>query len=152
MAHNLLWTTKTFDTLTAYQLYNILRLRIDVFMIEQNCLYSECDGKDFKAKHLLGFSGDELVAYARLLPPGITSNNSSIGRIVVALAHRNTGIGNLLVKKSIEELSSDYPSSTIEISAQSHLQTFYEDFDFIKGNQEEYLEDGIPHLKMYLKK
>lgn len=152
MAQNLLWTTKTFDTLSAYQLYNILRLRIDVFMIEQNCLYSECDGKDFKAKHLLGFLGDELVAYARIIPPGITSNNSSIGRIVVAPTHRNIGIGNLLVKKSIEELRSEYPSSTIEISAQSHLQTFYEEFGFTKGNEDEYLEDGILHVKMYLTK
>lgn len=150
MPENIFWTIKSFDSLSVYQLYSILRLRIDVFMIEQNCLYTECDGKDFKGKHLIGITDDEIVAYARLLPPGIAFKHPAIGRVVVTQSYRNKGVGRQLMARAIEELTSEYPSSPIEISAQIHLKSFYESLGFKQISDHEYMEDGIPHIDMLL--
>lgn len=144
------WKIKSFEQLNNIELYKILQLRINVFMLEQNCLYPECDDKDFSANHLFGLDEHGIMAYARLLPPGISYTDASIGRVIISADYRGQQLGIKLMKKAIEHIYSDFPCSHIRISAQSHLQNFYEKLDFIKVS-EEYLEDDIPHIEMLLK-
>ena len=143
------WTCKTFDELNSYELYAIMQLRMAVFVVEQNCSYQDADNKDFRAHHLMAWDEDRLVAYARLLPPGISYEESSIGRVVSSPSVRRTGIGKILMNKSIETLQSLYPGIPIRIGAQLYLKDFYESFSF-KQTSETYLEDGIPHIEMLL--
>lgn len=147
---NIIWKIKTFENLSPYELYQLLTLRINVFMLEQECLYPECDNKDLKAEHLFGFYENSIIAYARLLPPGISYKESSIGRVVTASDYRKFGIGRELMKKAIERILTEFPSNGIRISAQAHLQIFYESVGFQKET-EPYLEDNIPHIEMALK-
>ena len=141
------WTIKSFNGLTALELYRILQLRINVFMLEQNCLYPECDNKDVHAKHLYATHEDKLVAYARLLPPGISYTDTSIGRVIVHPNYRNQRLGNTLMVKAMESLTAEYPNQTIRISAQAHLETFYKSLGFVVES-DIYLEDDIPHIEM----
>ncbi len=143
------WTIKSFDELTALELYRILQLRVNVFMLEQNCLYPECDNKDIYAKHLYAMHKDKLIAYARLLPPGISYAETSIGRVIVHQDYRNQRLGITLMAKAIAKLQKDYPNQTIRISAQAHLETFYNRLGF-KVESDIYLEDDIPHIEMAL--
>lgn len=146
------WVIKEFNELNSLELYKILQLRINVFMLEQECLYPECDDKDLKGKHLMGLnpSGD-VVAYARLLPPNVSYNDPSIGRVVVNPKMRHFKLGTQLMNKAISSMKTDYPESSIRISAQAHLQFFYENVGFNRVNDETYLEDNIPHVEMLLK-
>lgn len=144
------WKIKSFEQLNSIELYRILQLRINIFMLEQNCLYPECDDKDFKAKHLFGMDEYGIVAYARLLPPEISYKDASIGRVIVSPNYRGQKLGYKLMEHAIENMYSDFPSVDIRISAQSHLQNFYEKLDFVKVS-DEYLEDDIPHIEMLLK-
>lgn len=145
------WQIKSFEQLNNLHLYKILQLRINVFMLEQNCLYPECDDKDIYSYHIFGIDENEVIAYARLIPPAISYPEASIGRVIVAESHRGKKIGELLMQRAIDSLDNDYPSTNIRISAQTHLQGFYQKLGF-HSIGEPYLEDNIPHIEMLLNK
>ena len=138
---------KTFNELNTKDLYQLLELRSAVFVVEQDCVYQDVDGKDQKAIHVLGIKEDKLVAYTRMFGPGDYFNNPSIGRVVVAQDQRQFGYGKVIMEASIADLESRYPDKTIELSAQTYLLKFYNSLGF-KETGEEYLEDGIPHVRM----
>ncbi|GHE23197.1 GNAT family N-acetyltransferase [Sphingobacterium griseoflavum] len=144
------WVVKPFAELSGLQLYQILQLRIDVFMLEQDCLYRECDDKDLASLHLFGTHNQQIVAYARLLPAGISYSDLSIGRVVVRADYRKYRIGKELMNHAIAYWKSVEPSTPIRISGQLYLQKFYEDLGFEKVS-EVYLEDNIPHIEMLKK-
>lgn len=142
------WQCKDFSELTNEELYRIIQLRIGVFIVEQNCLYQDCDGKDLKGHHLCAWNGETLLAYTRLLPPGVSYENAaSIGRVITSPAARGQGLGKLLMRKSIEEIEALFGKVPINISAQLYLRRFYESFSFVQQG-EAYLEDGIDHISM----
>lgn len=144
------WVVRPFSELSSLELYKILQLRINVFMLEQECLYPECDNKDLKGKHLMGILDGEVVAYARLLPPNVSYADASIGRVVVNPAARHLKLGTELMLQAISAIRKDFPTEAIRISAQAHLQGFYENVGFIRVSEEPYLEDNIPHVEMVL--
>lgn len=145
------FSCKTFDQLTVYELYEIMTLRQEVFVVEQNCPYQDCDGKDLASWHLCGKNDEgRLVAYTRLLPKGVSyPDYCSIGRVVSSPSVRGTGAGRLLMHRSIEMARQLFDNEPIKIGAQTYLLRFYESFGF-RSTGEEYLEDGIPHTKMIL--
>lgn len=145
------WETRAFNKLSPYGLYDIVQARIEVFAVEQECIYQDLDGKDLKGHHLTGYAGEKLAAYARLLPPGISYEEASIGRIITTMAFRGTGVGKELVRRSIAEIERLYQTRQIKISAQERLQAFYEGLGFVKTS-EAYIEDGIPHIEMLIEK
>ena len=140
---------KAMGELSAHALYALLKLRVDVFVVEQKCPYPELDGKDDVALHLMLKEGDELLAAARLFAPhdGIPAK---IGRVVVSPAHRGKKLGDALMREAIKACESRFPGTDIFLSAQSYLKEFYKGFGFsaISG---EYVEDGIPHIDMLRK-
>ncbi|MBR9855038.1 MAG: GNAT family N-acetyltransferase [Algicola sp.] len=138
---------KTFDQITTKELYQILRLRSEVFVIEQDCVYQDMDNKDQKALHVIGTKNNEVVAYTRIFKPGDYFTNASIGRVVVSKDQRKYGLGKQIMQASIETIEQRFPNKSIEISAQSYLLKFYTELGFVAFG-EEYLEDGIPHRKM----
>ncbi|MFT5276412.1 MAG: ElaA protein [Glaciecola sp.] len=142
-----------FSDLSTAQLYRILQLRSEVFVLEQTCIYQDLDDKDIKAgvHHLMMIDGIDIVAYARLLPASISYDTPSIGRILVAPSKRGTGLGKELIAKSVEVTQSLWPSTAITIGAQSHLSKLYRSFGFIEMS-EHYLEDDIMHVDMRLDK
>ena len=147
----LLFLTKQFNQLSINELYEILSLRAEVFVVEQNCPYQDLDGKDKKALHVLGMQNNNIVAYARILEKGIAYKNySAIGRIVTHNSIRGKGYGDHLVRSAIEATKASYPDTSIKISAQAHLEKFYNELGFIFTG-EAYLEDNIPHIGMVLK-
>jgi ElaA protein len=141
------WAIKRFDELTLDELYNILQLRNEVFIVEQNCVYKDPDGKDQSAWHLMAIEDDKLIAYTRILPPGVSYNNPAIGRVVTSSSKRRSGLGRELMKRSIEACEKLFGKTSITLSAQVYLEDFYKSLGFIVAG-EEYLEDGIPHIKM----
>lgn len=141
------WTLKKFEDLSPYELYAILRLRSEVFVVEQNCVFLDMDDKDQQCYHLLGWQSDLLTAYTRLVPPGISYEQPSIGRVVTSPAARGSGIGKLLIEKSIGETIKLFGKSPIRIGAQLYLKRFYESFGFVQVG-DIYDEDGIDHIKM----
>ena len=138
---------KSFNELTVNELYAILQLRSEVFVVEQNCVYQDIDFKDQKSLHVIGFKDDKIIAYTRVFKPGDYFKNASIGRVVVAALERKHSYGHDLIKASINVIKENFKSDTITISAQKYLQKFYESHNFTKVG-EEYLEDGIPHIRM----
>ena len=138
---------KTFDQLTTEELYQILRLRSEVFVVEQDCVYQDVDNKDQKALHIIGTKKGEIVAYTRIFKPGDYFNNVSIGRVVVSQDQRKYGLGKRIMQASLAAIDQRFPNQPIEISAQSYLLKFYTELGF-KVTGEEYLEDGIPHRRM----
>ena len=143
-----IWKLKAFNELTPYELYAILRLRSEVFIVEQNCPYLDEDNKDQKGYHLMGWKDDLLAAYTRLLPAGVSyPNMASIGRVVTSPAARGLGIGRELMEVSINKLYELFGHKPIKIGAQLYLQKFYESLGFVQTD-EGYLEDGIPHIEM----
>ncbi len=144
---DLIWTYKQFDQLDLMELYRILQLRSTVFVVEQNCPYLDLDNKDQESYHMAGWKGNELVAYARLLPPGLSFSEASIGRVVSNPTYRNTGAGKQLMQKAIEITYTLFQVPEIRIGAQLYLQEFYTNLGFQKAS-EEYLEDNIPHIEM----
>ncbi|HET7003012.1 MAG TPA: GNAT family N-acetyltransferase [Puia sp.] len=144
------WILKPFTELTPNELYNILQLRNEVFIVEQNCPYQDMDNKDLKSWHLMGIKEDKLIAYSRLLAPGISYSESSIGRIVSSPAVRKTGMGKKLVEESIGQIKNLFKTETIRIGAQLYLKSFYESFGFVQEG-DIYLEDNIPHIIMLRK-
>ena len=141
------WILRPFDNLTPKELYKILQLRNEVFIVEQNCPYQDCDNKDIYAWHLMGMKEDRLLAYSRLLAPGISYSESSIGRVVSSPSTRKTGMGKKLMQESIEQIRNLFQTDIIRIGAQLYLQKFYESFGFVKDS-DIYLEDNIPHILM----
>lgn len=143
------WICKTFTELTPDELYAILRLRSEVFVVEQNCVFLDMDNKDQKSHHLMGWRDGALVGYSRLLRQGISYMESSIGRVVTSPAARRLGVGRDLLNTSIATLYTLYGKQPIRIGAQCYLTKFYASFGFVpKG--EIYLEDGIEHIEMLL--
>lgn len=142
--------SKTFDELSTTELHDLLQLRSEVFVVEQDCVYQDIDGKDRAALHIIGLEDGELVAYARCFAPGIYFSEAAIGRIVVKDNKRASGYGDDIVKASIEAISKHYKTSTIKLSAQTYLVHFYEKHGFVSIG-EPYLEDGIPHIAMLKK-
>ena len=146
--NDITWHCKHFNELTPGEIYKIIQLRIDVFAVEQNVVYQDCDDKDLQSYHLTGWHNRQLVAYSRLLPPGLAYEHAvSIGRVVTAASVRKLGIGKILMQKSIDEVYRLFGNGTVIISAQLYLKDFYTKFSFaVKG--EPYIEDSIPHIKM----
>lgn len=147
----LTWIYKSFEELNTRELYAILQLRSEVFVVEQNCVYQDMDGKDQQSAHLMAWHNDKLVAYTRLVPPGVSFSEASIGRVITSPFYRGLGIGITLLEKSIEQILATYQTNTIRIGAQLYLKKFYEGFGFV-AEGEEFLEDGIPHIEMVLEK
>ncbi len=144
------WETQVFHELAVYQLFDVLQLRVDVFVVEQRCAYRELDEYDRhpEVRHLSGRNdGGELMAYARLLPPGLRYPEVNIGRYVVRADCRRQGIGHQLLKTALQEISGCWPETPIRISAQEYLQGFYAGYGFLRVS-DMYLEDGIPHVEM----
>lgn len=145
---NVLFTLKRFEALSPLELYELLRLRENVFIIEQNCIYEDLDGKDQKALHVLGYQNGRIVAYARLFKAGDYFPLASIGRVVVEPSLRGTGVGHDLMEAAISFVEANLSAQPIQISAQAHLEKFYNAHGFeARGLQ--YLEDGIPHVAMF---
>ncbi len=138
---------KRFNELSLSELYQTLQLRSEVFVVEQNCVYQDIDGKDEKALHLLGIYEGKIVAYARLFAPGDYFSNSSVGRVVIADAYRDRKWGHDLISAAIKGIINYFGAGIITISAQLYLKKFYESHGFIQEG-ETYPEDGIPHIKM----
>ena len=138
---------KTFKELNTQELYNILQLRSEVFVVEQDCVYQDLDGKDEKALHIIGFKKNKVVAYTRVFKPGDYFEYASIGRVVVDQNEREHKYGYDIMNASVEAIKVRYNETKIKISAQTYLIRFYNNLDFFEVG-EEYLEDGIPHVGM----
>lgn len=144
----LTWTLKPFDELTLTELYELLRLRVAVFVVEQNCPFQDIDDTDNRAYHLLGYTEKgELAAYARLFDAGISYEQVAIGRVAVALAHRRHGLGQEVMRQAVAQCEVLFGPQDIKIGAQLYLEGFYHSFGFVQCG-EGYLEDGIPHIPM----
>jgi ElaA protein len=139
--------TKTFNELSNTELYQIMRLRSEVFVVEQDCVYQDLDNKDQKALHVVGSKDNKVVAYTRIFKPGDYFKNTSIGRVVVAADQRKYGYGKQIMLASLQAIEQRFPNTIVEISAQTYLLKFYTELGFERIG-EEYLEDGIPHVKM----
>lgn len=139
---------KKFDQLTLEELYRILQIRSEVFVVEQDCVYQDLDGRDRSSHHVLGMVEEKIHAYTRIVPPGVSFDQyASIGRVLTTMKVRRGGYGRLLMKQSVAYCKQLYPSHGIKISAQTYLLDFYSGLDF-KADGEGYLEDGIPHIGM----
>jgi ElaA protein len=141
------WLLKKFEALTPFELYAILQLRNEVFVVEQNCVFQDADDKDQASWHLMGMQDDKLVAYTRLVPPGVSYAEPSIGRVVTSPQVRGTGIGKELMQRSIDECYRLFGEQPIKIGAQYYLKQFYGSLGFAQVS-EIYLEDGIEHIYM----
>jgi ElaA protein len=142
------WQYQSFEELTNTELYTILQVRIEVFSVEQNCVYQDADNKDLKSFHLSAWDNNVLVAYCRILPPGVSYKDASIGRVLTALPYRKTGAGRELMQRATTAALQQFNCSKITISAQLYLKRFYESLGFIPFG-ETYLEDSIPHIEMH---
>ncbi|WP_277673571.1 GNAT family N-acetyltransferase [Piscibacillus halophilus] len=141
------WNTKSFYELTHDELYDLLKLRVDVFVVEQNCPYPEIDGYDKVSKHLFAEKEGQILAYCRIIPPKVKFDEASIGRVITHESTRRTGIGTELINRALEHIASAYHHPNVKIEAQSHLQSFYGQCGF-RTISDEFLEDGIPHVEM----
>ena len=141
------WLLKKFEELTPYQLYVILQLRNEVFVVEQNCVFQDADDKDQDSYHLMGFHNNRLIAYTRLVPAGISYEEPSIGRVATSPSVRRSGAGKELMQQSINALYNLFGQQPIKIGAQLYLKRFYESFG-IKQVSDVYDEDGIDHIYM----
>ena len=141
------WTIKPFNGLTVYELYAVMRLRSEVFVVEQNCPYLDADNKDQNCYHFCGWLNETPVAYVRILPPGVSFDEVSIGRVVTSPAHRKGGFGRVLMVKAIEHCTLIFGKQSIRIGAQLYLKKFYESLGFSQCS-EVYLEDNIEHIEM----
>ncbi len=140
---------KTFSELSIQELYQILRLRSDVFVVEQECVYQDLDNKDQNAIHIFQKEENQIIAYTRVFKKGDYYSNPSIGRVVVKKTHRGKDYGKRIMEASIKYVKNNLEGKLIELSAQKYLDKFYRDLGFyVEG--EEYLEDGIPHQRMLL--
>jgi len=139
--------TKSFQDLTNQELYKILQLRTEVFVVEQDCVYQDMDGKDIKALHVMGFNKNELMAYTRIFKAGDYMDYASIGRVVVEKSGRQGGYGKEIMLASMKAIKDNFNTTIIHLSAQTYLQKFYNELGFTSVG-ETYLEDDIPHILM----
>ncbi|MHA7131386.1 GNAT family N-acetyltransferase [Algoriphagus namhaensis] len=140
---------KSFAELTTAELYSILRLRAEVFVVEQDCPYQDLDQKDQKCQHVMLYQGDDLIAYSRLVPAGLSYPEVAIGRVITSAAVRGKGYGKILMEISIQACREIFGKGPIRLSAQVYAKDFYGALGF-RAEGEEYLEDGIPHVEMVL--
>ena len=140
--------TKTFQELSTDELYSILQLRSAIFVVEQDCVYQDLDGKDALAIHVLGKKEGELVAYTRIFAPGAYFKEASIGRVAVKKQERQFGYGREIMLASIKAVQNYFQESRIHLSAQTYLTKFYQSLGFV-AQGETYLEDDIPHIAMF---
>ena len=138
---------QSFKDLTLFDLYDLLKLRSEVFVVEQNCVYQDIDDKDQKAIHVILKQNDSIIGYTRIFKPGDYFKAASIGRVVIRLNDRHRDLGTLIMKASIQAIKDYFNTNNIKISAQTYLQDFYSNLGF-KAVGESYLEDGIPHIAM----
>jgi ElaA protein len=143
-------TIKDFHLLSPLEVYHILQLRSEVFVVEQKCIFLDADSKDLACEHVMIMMDGKLVATARLVPPGLSYAEMSIGRVVTHPIARRTGVGKLLMEKSLEYLYQKYGVLPVKIGAQYYLKKFYEGFGFVQSS-EIYDEDGIDHIEMIKK-
>ena len=141
------WQWRSFAELSTFELYTIFAARQAVFVVEQNSPYLDLDGKDFDALHLIGWSGKDVAAYLRLLAPGVSYPEPSLGRIITTKIGRGGGLGRALVARGLEKIHELYPKLPTHIGAQAHLHKFYGSFGF-EQSSEPYDEDGIMHIEM----
>ena len=141
------WRFARFDELTPGELHDAFQLRSAVFVVEQTCPFLDIDGADPVCWHLLGFQGEVLVTYARLVPPGVKYPEPSIGRVVSSKDARRTGAGRALMKEAVAQAERLWPGKRLRIGAQMYLKAFYESFGFAQSS-EPYDEDGILHIEM----
>jgi len=146
-AASLTFQAKIYSGLSRDELYAILRLRSEVFVVEQNCVYQDIDKKDQQALHILGYQKDELIAYTRIFPANTYFKEASIGRVLIKETARGNGFGSNLMRASIDALYDRYGKQDIKLSAQTYLIKFYNELGF-EEKGEGYLEDGIPHIAM----
>jgi ElaA protein len=144
------WQFAPFAKLSPRQIHDLYRLRVEVFVVEQDCVFQDVDGLDPKCWHLLGYSGDELVAYCRFIPPGVKYEEPSIGRVITAAPVRGTGAGRVLMSEAMQRAHKLWPGMPIRIGAQARLERFYNEFGFTKSS-DPYDEDGIVHIEMHHK-
>lgn len=147
MEAELIFEVKSFDQLSLNQLYRILELRSEIFVVEQRCVYQDIDNQDHEALHIIGYLGEEIIAYARCFKPGIYFEEAAIGRVLIQQDYRKLGYGHQLMEASISAVYAHYQTRKIRISAQQYLMKFYRQHGFIVSG-EGYLEDGIPHISM----
>lgn len=143
----IVWHFKEFKDLTAEELYKVLRLRSEVFVVEQNCVYNDLDGKDTVSSHLWAESDGITLATCRILPPGVSYDEVSIGRIVSHPDYRHLKLGHQMMAYALEIIRNHYNTEKVRISAQVYLRKFYEQYGFVQVG-EDYLEDDIPHMEM----
>ena len=141
---------KKFNELSIQELYSLLKLRSEIFVVEQDCVYQDLDGKDAKALHVIGINNNEVVAYTRIFKPGDYFDIASIGRVAVHKDYRKFGYGKDIMQASINAVNEKFKEQQIKISAQTYLDKFYTELGF-KAIGEGYLEDGIPHIQMVKK-
>lgn len=141
------WIIKKFDDLAPVELYSILQLRNEVFVVEQNCVYQDADNKDKSCYHFMGWQDEKLVAYTRLVPPGISFAEPSIGRVVTSPAARGGGIGRELMERSMQQVTDLFGNTPVRIGAQLYLHKFYTSLGF-QQTSAIYLEDNIEHIEM----
>lgn len=141
------WHIKTFNELTSDELYRILQVRVDIFVVEQNCPYPEVDGKDRNCWHIFAEKNEEILAYTRLLPPGLSYKEAAVGRVLVKKEYRGTGMGRELMTRSVDFLNKTLDEPEIRLQAQEYAENFYGSFGFERIS-ETYLEDDIPHVDM----
>lgn len=144
------WQMKSFEQLTIAELYEILKIRCEVFVVEQNCAYQDCDGRDDKAFHLFGRQDGKVIAYLRIFDKGIVFEQSAIGRVLVDKAHRGNGLAGELMRTAIRFVEQKLGHKEIKIEAQAYLTEFYGGLGFV-ATSEVYLEDNIPHIEMLYK-
>lgn len=144
------WEVKSFNDLSPLQVYDFMRLRSEVFVVEQNCVFLDADDKDQESLHLMGYRGDLLVAYTRLVPPHVIYDIPSIGRVVTHSSVRRAGTGRALMQESIAQVYQHFGKLPIKIGAQLYLKSFYESLGFLTIS-DIYLEDGIEHIYMLKK-
>lgn len=144
----IVWTWHHFEQLSNHQLYDLLKIRQDVFIVEQHCIYPDIDGLDVNCLHLLGYVREQLVAYLRLIPSDFhCSGNIALGRIVSLASLRGLGIGKKMMKQAMTYIAAYFPHQSIQLSAQFHLLNFYQNYGF-NCISEPYDEDGIKHIDM----
>ena len=140
-------SVKKFNELSLNELYDLLKLRSEVFVVEQNCIYQDIDGKDKDALHIIVKNNNNIIAYTRCFAPDNYSKEAAIGRVVVSLKERKLKLGHYIIETSIEAINENYETELIKISAQTYLKKFYEKYGF-KTIGKSYLEDGIQHITM----
>lgn len=142
-----MWKQQAFNELSIHELYSYLQLRVNVFIVEQNCPYPELDGYDEESYHLAFVENNEPLAYARILPSGLKYSRISIGRVIVKKEARGKGLAKELMNECLQFIEKKWPNQEIQLQAQAHLAHFYGSFGFT-AISDEYLEDNIPHVDM----